>query len=69
MSEFVWTPTPELIAQSTLTAFLRHTGCADYDALVRRADSEPAWFWGEVIRFFDLRFYRPYEQVLDLSRG
>ena len=69
MSEFVWTPTPELIAQSTLTAFLRRTGCADYDALVRRADADPAWFWGEVIRFFDLRFYRPYEQVLDLSQG
>ncbi|MBI2525285.1 MAG: AMP-binding protein, partial [Candidatus Rokubacteria bacterium] len=69
MSEFLWTPTPELIAQSTLTAFLRRAGCADYDALVRRADADPAWFWGEVIRFFDLRFYRPYEQVLDLSKG
>lgn len=48
MSEFVWAPTPDLIAQSVPTAFLRRTGCADYDALVRRADAEPAWSWAEV---------------------
>ena len=69
MSEFAWSPTPELIAQSNLTAFLDRTGCTSYDALIARADAEPAWFWEQVIRFFDLRFYQPYEKIVDMSPG
>jgi len=69
MSEFAWSPTPELIARSNLSAFLEHTGCGDYDALVARADAEPGWFWEQVIRFFDLRFYKAYERIVDVSAG
>src|SRR3972149_9401162 len=69
MSEFAWSPTPELIARSNLTAFLERTGCGDYDALVARADAEPGWFWEQVIRFFDLRFYKAYERIVDVSAG
>jgi acetyl-CoA synthetase len=62
-------PPPELVAQSNLTAFLRATGQPDYDALAEKADADPAWLMQEVFRFCDVRFYRPYEQMLDLARG
>lgn len=31
--------------------------------------ADPAWFWDGLLTFLDIRFYRPYEKVLDMSRG
>ncbi|KWV58658.1 AMP-dependent synthetase [Bradyrhizobium macuxiense] len=66
---YLWTPPPELVEQSNLTAFLRATGQPDYGALAAKADADPAWLMAEVFRFCDVRFYRQYDQMLDLSRG
>ena len=68
-SAYVWTPRPELVEQSNLTAFLRAAGQPDYDALAAKADADPACLMEQVFRFCDVRFYRPYGQMLDLSRG
>jgi acetyl-CoA synthetase len=64
---YVWHPGAELIQASNIKAFLDELGIADYEALLARADADPAWFWGAVLR--RLQFYRPYEQLLDESRG
>ena len=66
---YIWTPSPELVAQSNLTAFLRATGHQDYDDLAAKAEADPAWLMQEVFRFCDVRFYRNYDQMLDVSRG
>ena len=66
---FVWQPTSELLEKTTMTAFLRAEGLADFDALLVRADREPRWLWDAVLKFFDVRFNTPYTQVLDTSRG
>jgi len=67
--EIVWRATPEVIAQSRIKRLIDALGCTDYDDLVRRADADPAWFWDAAIRFMEIRFERPYDQVLDLSQG
>ncbi len=66
---FNWVPTPDLIAQSNLTAFLHKVGESSFDSLGKRADADPAWLMREVFDFCDFRFYRPYTQMLDTSRG
>lgn len=66
---FSWLPTPDQIAKSVLTQFLRQTGDTDYESLSRRADADPAWLAAEVFAFCDFRFYKPYTQILDTSRG
>jgi acetyl-CoA synthetase len=65
----LWTPPPELVAGSNLTAFLRATHDADYDTLAARAEADPAWLMEEVFKFCDVRFYRRYDRMLDVSRG
>jgi acetyl-CoA synthetase len=45
------------------------TGQADYDALAAKAEADPAWLMEEVFKFCDVRFYRRYDQMLDVSRG
>ncbi len=66
---YIWTPPPELVAQSNLTAFLRATSQKDYDDLALKAESDPAWLMEQVFKFCDVRFYRDYEQMLDVSAG
>jgi len=57
------------VKQSNLTAFLGATGQPDYDALAALAEADPAWLMEEVFKFCDVRFYRRYERMLDISRG
>ncbi|MCW5636219.1 MAG: AMP-binding protein [Rubrivivax sp.] len=66
---FDWTPSSDIIAASNLGAFMRHCGEHELAALERRADADPAWLMQRVFEFCDLRFYKPYEQMLDTSRG
>ena len=66
---FDWLPSKEIIEQSNLSAFIRKTGESSLDALSRRADADPAWLMQQVFEFCDVRFYKPYTQMLDNSRG
>ena len=65
----IWQPTPDVVRQTTIAAFLRLHDLADLEALLRRADAEPDWYWQALLKFFDIRFVRPYSSVLDVSKG
>lgn len=67
--DIVWRPSADIVENSTLTAFLRANGLADFEALLAKSAAEPAWYWDVVIRHFGIRFHRPYETVMDLSEG
>ena len=67
--EFVWHPTPELVAQSNLQRFIKKHGLGSYDELMRRSTTDIAWFWDAVLRDHDIQFYEPYSRVVDLSEG
>jgi acetyl-CoA synthetase len=67
--EIVWRPTPEYIQSSHLTQFMGQHDIADYAALMRRSTEDVAWFTQAVLDYLDIRFFEPYTQVLDLSKG
>jgi acetyl-CoA synthetase len=67
--EFVWHPSPELIAQSNLQQFISKHRLGSYDKLMRRSTSNIAWFWDTVLRDLGIQFYKPYSEVVDLSDG
>jgi acetyl-CoA synthetase len=67
--EIVWRPTPELIAQSRLKQFMDQYELATFDDLLRNSTTDLEWFWDAVLKFLDIQFYKPYSQVVDLSRG
>src|SRR6266513_3388260 len=67
--EFVWHPSPELIAQSNLQSFINRHDLGSYDELMRRSTTNIPWFWDTVLRDLDIQFYKPYSQVVDLSQG
>jgi hypothetical protein len=63
----VWRPSAEQIAQSNLARFMRLHGIGSLEELLAKRD--PAWFWRAVLEDLDIRFYRPFSQVMDVSRG
>jgi len=67
--DFVWHPSPELIAQSNLQRFIKKHALGSYDELMRRSTTDIAWFWDAVLRDLDIRFHKPYSRVVDLSEG
>ncbi len=69
MEKYRWTPSREVIANSNLTAFLREVGERDFESLSERAYRQPAWFWEAVLQFADIRFFKPYQQMMDNSQG
>jgi acetyl-CoA synthetase len=69
VAPFDWTPTPELIESSVLTAFLKKVGEPDYESLCARADADPGWLMEQVFAFCDFRYYTPPTRMLDTSRG
>jgi len=66
---FAWQPDARTVEEANLTRFVRALGVRDYDELLARADAEPAWFYDALLKYLDYRFYQPYAQVLDESRG
>src|SRR2546430_2918843 len=67
--EFVWRPTPELLAQSNLQRFINKHAIGSYDELMRRSTTDIAWFWDTVVRDLEIQFYKPYSRVVDLTEG
>ena len=67
--EIVWRPSEELRRKSRLQAFLDQAGLPDRAALCARADEDPHWYWNALLKFLDIRFYKPYSRVLDTSKG
>src|SRR5207253_3368501 len=67
--EFVWLPTPELIAQSNLQRFINKHALGSYEELMRRSTTDITWFWDTVLCDLEVQFYKPYSRVVDLSEG
>jgi len=66
---FIWRPTPELVEQANVTRLARALGDADYHALHRISVEEPERFWPALIADLRIEFSRPWDTVVDASRG
>ena len=69
MAAVVWEPTEEVLARANVVRLMRRHGFDDYRSFQQRSQDDPEWFWPAVVEDLDLRFSRPWESVLDLSRG
>lgn len=67
--KYAWVPTPEFIAKTRETEFLKYMDLASFEALDALSKQDPAKFWDGVLKFSKLEFYKPYHQVMDVSAG
>jgi acetyl-CoA synthetase len=64
-----WAPSEEVVAQANVIRLMRRHGIDDYWELVRRSQEDPEWFWPAAIEDMGLEFAKPWERVVDTSRG
>jgi acetyl-CoA synthetase len=67
--KIVWEPTDEYIKRSNLKAFMDKHKIESFQELMRRSTTDIAWFTDAVLKFLDIRFQKPYSNVVDLSEG
>ena len=67
--DFAWVPSLESIRKTNLYALMQEQGAADYAAIHAWSTQNPEAFWERTIRALDLRFRKPYAELLDLSGG
>jgi len=66
---FIWRPAAELVEQANVTRLARTLGAADYHELHRISVDEPERFWPAVVEDLGIEFSRPWDAVVDASRG
>jgi acetyl-CoA synthetase len=67
--DYTWVPTPDYTNGANLTRFIEALGCRDEADLLDSANSDPEWFWDAAIRQLGIRFGKPYDKVMDTSKG
>jgi len=69
VKDAAWRPASDATASTRLGRFIQASGERDLEALQRRAERDPAWFWGAAAEDLQLVWQRRPTQTLDLSRG
>lgn len=64
-----YVPTPETVSHANLTRFLSRHALPSLEALRKKAEQDPAWFWAAVEDGLGWQFATPYHSVLDVSQG
>jgi acetyl-CoA synthetase len=67
--KYLWSPTPDVVERANVSRFMRRHQIADYQGLIERSIGDIEWFWRAVIEDLDISFFRPFETILDASRG
>ena len=65
----IWEAPEDLVKKSKLTKFINFCKLRNYDELEAKSLSDPGWLWDNVIKFSDLKFYKPYSKIMDESEG
>jgi acetyl-CoA synthetase len=66
---FIWQPSRGRIEGANVTRLARRLGAGDYHELHRISIEEPERFWPAVVEDLGIAFSRPWDGVVDTSRG
>ncbi len=66
---YVWKPTLALVERSNVGRFMKRHGIGGYQELLARSIGDIEWFWRAVVDDLDIEFSRPFDTILDASRG
>ncbi len=65
----VWNPTEGIVERANVTRFMRRTGSPLTMSWSVARPPTSRWFWEAVVEDLGIQFFRPYDTLLDLSRG
>jgi acetyl-CoA synthetase len=60
----VFHPPKVMVEETNVKKWMNTHGITDWDELLERA-KDLDWFWGEMVKETDVKFYKSYEKVLE----
>ncbi|HXI41134.1 MAG TPA: acetyl-coenzyme A synthetase N-terminal domain-containing protein, partial [Bryobacteraceae bacterium] len=67
--KWIWEPAREWIDQTNVWRFMRKLGFTDREAFLQYSRDNLEEFWDRMVREAGIDWFRPYDRVLDTSRG
>ncbi|MDP6483692.1 MAG: AMP-binding protein, partial [Nitrospinota bacterium] len=67
--EIIWRPNDDFLTNSNIARFMRKNGIPDYRALLAWSVEDIRLFWTALLEDMNLDWYKPYDELLDLSGG
>ncbi len=68
-NQIAWQPSKDYIEKANITRFMRKHRIKTYEDLIKRSQEDIEWFWEEALKDMGIEWFRPYEKVLDLTKG
>ena len=68
-SPVIWRPTEDFLQNSNVARFMRKHGLKSYQDLLAWSVADVPRFWRLILEDMGVEWYRPYDEVLDMSRG
>jgi acetyl-CoA synthetase len=65
----IWNPTQGLIETTRLYQWMTSLGFQHFDNFLKASTQDINWFWGEAEKALGIEWFKPYDHVLDLSKG
>ncbi len=69
MSDFEFIPTEDQKINSNIYRFMQKHDISTLEQLTEKANNDLEWFWKEVEKYCEIVWDKPYQKVLDLSKG
>ncbi|MFF3380433.1 AMP-binding protein [Streptomyces sp. NPDC002680] len=66
---YIWTPTEDYVEHANVTRLARAHGLGSIAELRKASVADIGWYWDAVVKDLGLPFSKPYDRVVDLSRG
>lgn len=68
ITDVIWRPTGEYL-NCRVTDYMKSVGITDWKELVKRSGEDTDWFWQTALDYVGMRWYKPYDQLMDQSEG
>ena len=68
-SDIIWRPDEDFLTNSHVAKLMKKLGISDYREFLRWSVEDIRRFWEIVLEDMGLEWYRPYDELLDLSGG
>lgn len=65
----VWKPTSGYVDNSNMKRFMRKHDIGTVEDLIKRSTDDIEWFWDAAVEDLNIQWFKPYEKVLDDSKG
>ncbi len=66
---YLWKPSTAVVEYSNIGRFMCRHGIVSYRDLISRSTAEIEWFWRAAVEDLEIEFFRPFDNLLDSSRG